>query len=487
MGLDATALRAHVERVFRDAALPALERYIAIPNRSPLFDPDWAAAGHMERAVELVSSWCGERSVPGLHVEVVRLPGRTPLLCLEAPGEGDDTVLLYGHLDKQPEMEGWAAGLGPWTPVRRGDRLYGRGGADDGYAAFAVATALEALAAQRAPRARCMALIEACEESGSFDLPAYVEHLAPRIGRPSLVVCLDSGCGNYEQLWVTTSLRGMVTGTLRVEVLTEGVHSGDASGVVPSSFRILRQLLSRLEDETTGEIRVPELHVAVPPDRLRQAEASAAVLGAEVFAKFPFPPGMKPLAADPTALVLNRTWRPWLAVTGMDGMPSVRSGGNVLRPYTAAKLSLRLPPTVDGAAATTRVKRILEAEPPHGARVTFASEAAASGWNAPAFAPWLERALERASRTHFGQPAVCMGEGGSIPFMAMLGARFPAAQFLVTGVLGPGSNAHGPNEFLHLPTAERLTACVAEVLAAHFSEARGRGSARPASGAREAG
>jgi len=465
MGLAANAVRAHVERVFRDSAVPALERYIAIPNRSPLFDPDWAAAGHMERAVALIASWCAARSVPGLVVEVIRLPGRTPLIWIEAPGDGDDTVLLYGHLDKQPEMEGWAEGLGPWTPVRLGDRLYGRGGADDGYSAFGVVTALEALAEQRAPRARCVALIEACEESGSFDLPAYVEHLAPRIGRPSLVVCLDSGCGNYEQLWVTTSLRGMVTGTLRVEVLTEGVHSGDASGVVPSSFRILRRLLSRLEDEATGEIRVPELHVAVPPDRLAQAEASAGVLGESVFAKFPFPPGMGPIASDPTALVLNRTWRPWLAITGMDGVPSVRSGGNVLRPYTAAKLSLRLPPTAAGAAATARVKAILEAEPPHGARVSFSSEAAASGWNAPAFAPWLERAMEDASRAAFGKPAVCMGEGGSIPFMAMLGERFPEAQFLITGVLGPGSNAHGPNEFLHIATAKAVTSCVANVIA----------------------
>jgi len=471
MGPDANALRAHVERVFQESAVPALERYIAIPNRSPLFDPDWVAAGHMERAVELVSSWCRARAVPGLSVEVVRLPGRTPLILLEAPGAGEDTVLLYGHLDKQPEMEGWTDGLGPWTPVRRGDRLYGRGGADDGYSAFAVATALEALTAQRIPHARCVALIEACEESGSFDLPAYVEHLAPRIGRPSLVVCLDSGCGNYEQLWVTTSLRGMVTGTLRVEVLTEGVHSGDASGVVPSSFRILRRLLSRLEDEQTGAIRIPGLHVTVPTDRLRQAEASAAVLGDQVFAKFPFPADMGPLSNDPTTLVLNRTWRPWLEITGMDGMPSVRSGGNVLRPYTAAKLSLRLPPTVEGDAATALVKQLLEVDPPHGARVSFSSEAAASGWNAPTFAPWLERALEAASQAHFGRPAVSMGEGGSIPFMAMLGERFPDAQFLVTGVLGPGSNAHGPNEFLHLPTAERVTACVADVLAAHARRA----------------
>ncbi|MEN8159931.1 MAG: M20/M25/M40 family metallo-hydrolase [Myxococcota bacterium] len=464
-------LRAHVAQVFEHSAVPALERYIAIPNRSPLFDPDWSSAGHMERAALLIADWCRRREVPGLRLEVIRLPGRTPLVFFEAPGETDDTVLLYGHLDKQPEMEGWAEGLGPWTPVRRGPRLYGRGGADDGYAAFAALTALEALAAQRVPRARCIGLIEACEESGSFDLPAYVDHLADRIGEPSLVIALDSGCGNYDQLWATTSLRGMVTGTLRVEVLEQGVHSGDASGVVPSSFRILRQLLSRLEDEATGAIRIPELHVAVPEDRREQAERAAAVLGREVFTRFPFPPGMQPIDTDPAALVLNRTWRPWLAVTGIDGVPSVRAGGNVLRPYTAAKLSLRVPPTLDGEAATARVRAVLEAEPPLGARVAFAAEGAASGWNAPSFAPWLEAALEAASQAAFGRPAVAMGEGGTIPFMAMLGDRFPAAQFLVTGVLGPGSNAHGPNEFLHLPTAERITACVAHVLAAHAQHA----------------
>jgi len=460
-------VQAHVTRVFESSAVPALEHYITIPNRSPLFDPDWSSAGHMERAVAWIADWSRGREIPGLVLEIVRLPGRTPLLWMEIPGEGDDTVLLYGHLDKQPEMEGWAEGLGPWTPVRRGDRLYGRGGADDGYSAFAILAALEALAAQRIGHARCVVLIEACEESGSVDLPAYVDHLADRIGEPSLVVALDSGCGNYEQLWVTTSLRGMVTGTLRVDVLEEGVHSGDASGVVPSSFRILRQLLSRLEDEATGEIRVPELHAAVPADRREQAERAAAVLGSGTHSKFPFPPGMAPLDTDPCTLVLNRTWRPWLAVTGVDGVPSVRAGGNVLRPYTAAKLSLRLPPTLDGEAATRRVRELLVVEPPYGARVRFEAEGAATGWNAPSFAPWLDAALESASQAAFGRPPVAMGEGGSIPFMAMLGERFPAAQFLVTGVLGPGSNAHGPNEFLHVPMAERVAACVAHVLAAH--------------------
>jgi acetylornithine deacetylase/succinyl-diaminopimelate desuccinylase-like protein len=465
--LDSAAALAHSERTWEESILPALERYIAIPNRSPAFDPSWREHGHMERAVALVADWCRARPVPGLALEVVRLPGRTPLIWLEVAGAGDDPVLLYGHLDKQPEMTGWSEGLGPWTPVRRGERLYGRGGADDGYSAFAIVTALELLARADARHARCVALIEACEESGSGDLPAYVEHLAPRIGTPSLVIALDSGCGNYEQLWGTTSLRGMVTGTLRVEILREGVHSGDASGVVPSSFRILRTLLARLDDEQSGEVRVRELHAAVPADRVAQAEAAARVLGESVSARFPFVAGARPMGRTEAERVLARTWQPTLSVTGIDGLPPLGSAGNVLRPYTAARLSLRLPPTVDGALATAAVKRVLEADPPYGARVSFEAELPASGWNAPPFAPWLERAMQEASQTYWGKPAVFMGEGGTIPFMAMLGERYPRAQFLITGVLGPGANAHGPNEFLHVPMAKRLTCAVAAVLQAH--------------------
>ncbi len=456
-----------LDATFEGSIVPALERYIRIPNKSPIFDPEWRAHGHMDRAVAEVAAWCRERDVPGLSLEVISPPDLTPLLWMEVPGQTDDTVLLYGHLDKQPEMTGWDEGKGPWTPVREGDRLYGRGGADDGYAAFASLAALELLAREGVPHARCVLLIECCEESGSPDLPAHVERLLPRIGEPSLVVCLDSGCGNYEQLWSTTSLRGMVTGELRVDVLREGVHSGDAGGIVPSSFRLLRQLLSRLEDEATGRILPAALHAEIPADRRAQAAKMADTLGAEVYRKYPFAGSTHPHGDDPTELILDRTWRPSLAVTGLGGAPRPEDAGNVLRPGTAAKLSLRLPPTVDGVAATALVKQLLEADPPQGAEVHFEPEPSATGWNAPPLLPWLEQALERASQAEFDRPALCMGEGGTIPFMAMLGERFPNAQFLITGVLGPGSNAHGPNEFLHIPTARRLTACVAHILRDH--------------------
>ncbi len=463
-----------VEAEFAGSIVPTLQRYIEIPNKSPAFDPEWRQRGHMERAVALLAEWARGALPAGAQLDVVQLGERTPVIFMELPatdGSSADTVLLYGHLDKQPEMTGWREGLGPWQAVLEGDQLYGRGGADDGYAIFASLTALAALRRDNVPHARAVVLIEACEESGSYDLPAYIEHLSARIGAPSLVVCLDSGCANYEQLWSTTSLRGIVVGTLSVSLLNEGVHSGDASGVVASSFRVARQLLDRLEDADTGVIKLEELSVPIPSERAEQARRAAAVLGAEVWSKFPMQPGVQPVLADNAELILNRTWRAALAITGADGLPTIENGGNVMRPVTRLKLSLRVPPRLDATRAAAHVKAVLEEEPPYGARVSFESGGGSDGWDAPELAPWLAVALENASKRHFGKPAMYLGEGGSIPFMGMLGAKFPDAQFCITGVLGPGSNAHGPNEFLHLPTARKLTLCVADVLAAHAARA----------------
>jgi len=470
--MDQARLQRFVDGSWDDEIIPTLVEYIRIPNKSPSFDPDWAKHGYMDEAVTLFEAWARKKlpALPaGSTLEVVRLPGRTPVLLIEVPGASSDAVLLYGHLDKQPEMLGWAEGFGPWIPRIADDRLYGRGGADDGYAMFSALTSIAALCDQGIPHARLVVLIEACEESGSFDLPFYMDHLADRIGKPSLIVCLDSGCGNYEQLWLTTSLRGMFAGALTVRVLKEGVHSGDASGIVPSSFRILRQLVSRLEDEMTGEIRLGDLHVQIPPERIEQAKRAAEALGDKVYTKFPFAGGTQPMTSGLVEMILNRTWRPQLAVTGMEGLPELNFAGNVLLPTTTAKLSLRLPPTMDAETAAKKVQALMEADPPHGAEVTFEPSSAGSGWNAPGTAPWLEKSLARTSEAVFGRPPAYMGEGGSIPFMAMLGEKFPQAQFVITGVLGPQSNAHGPNEFLHIPTGKKVTAAVARILADHHT------------------
>ncbi len=445
--------------------VPTLCEYVRIPNKSPAFDPDWASAGHMDRAAALLEQWALDAALQGLSAEVVRLPERTPLLLVEVTGTGGaGTALLYGHYDKQPEFDGWRPGLGPWEPVLRDGRLYGRGGADDGYALFGSLTAIAALQAEGISHGRCVLLIEGCEESGSYDLPFYVDALRERIGDPGLVVCLDAECGNYDQLWLTTSLRGMLPGVLSVEVLEEGQHSGAAGGIVPSSFRLLRQLMERVEDATSGALH-PALSVDIPEDARNQLRAVADVLGESVVTRFPWLDGVTAEAADTVELLLNNAWRPSLATVGLGGAPDVGNAGNTLRPGTRAKLVFRLPPTLDAERAAQTIKTELERDPPHGAQVRFSLETPQTGWRAPTVATWLADSLQAASRDFFGAPVMYMGMGGTIPFMKMLGDAYPHTQFMVTGVLGPKSNAHGPNEFLEIATGKRITGCVARVLA----------------------
>jgi len=474
--LDATQALAHATAKWDSDIVRQITEYIAIPAKSPGFDADWAAHGHIDTVLRNAATWVEAQKVEGLTLEIVRLEGRTPVLFFEIPATRagtTETVLMYGHLDKQPEFNGWRADLGPWTPKYEDGKLYGRGSADDGYAVYASIAAVQALKAQKVAHPRIVGLIETCEESGSYDLLPYVDALRTRLGQVGLVICLDSGAGNYDQLWLTTSLRGMASGTLKVQILTEGVHSGDASGLVPSSFRIMRQVLDRLEDSKTGRLLPERFHCEVPPDRLAQAQATAAILGEEVYKRFPWAHAdcggstafALPTTTDPVQALLNRTWTPTLSVTGAEGFPALQDAGNVLRPYTAFKLSLRLPPLVDAGQAVQDLKMLLEDNAPYQAKVTFEPGGAATGWNAPSTTPWFEQALHSASQAHFGAPCGYIGQGGTIPLMNMLSAGFPTAQMMVCGVLGPRSNAHGPNEFLHVPYAKRLTAAVAEVIA----------------------
>lgn len=454
-----------INALWEQDIVPTLCDYIAIPNVSKMFETDWQA--NMDEAVALFEDWAREKveAFEGATVEVIRAEGRTPLLVVDIPGTGGGNAFLYGHLDKQPGNTGWDANKGPWMPVLEDGKLYGRGGADDGYAMFSALSALLALKAHNLPTPRAFIMIEAGEESGSPDLPHYIDLLAERIGTPDVIVCLDSGCGNYDQLWVTTSLRGIVAGTLSIQVLTAGVHSGDASGVVPSSMRILRQLLSRIEDQDSGQILLPEFSVEIPADRLSQAQATAQTVGTAVYERMPFAGATRPMHPKPVELILNRTWRPQLAVIAMDGYPKPETAGNVLLPETRAKLSIRIPPHCDPQTALSALKTALESEPPYGAEVHFEADAAQPGWNAPTLKPWLETAVQEASERYFGKPAALMGDGGAISFMELLGRKYPQAQFMVTGILGPHSNAHGPNEFLHLTAVKAVSASVAEVLA----------------------
>jgi acetylornithine deacetylase/succinyl-diaminopimelate desuccinylase-like protein len=471
------AMSRYIDARWDSDILDWLKTYIRIPAKSPAFDPEWERNGFIDEAVRHALHWAQAQNIKGLSIEVIRAPGRTPVVFFEVDGTGGDsssTVLFYGHLDKQPEFDGWRRGLGPWEPVYDGTRLYGRGGADDGYALCSALIAI--LAAQKEGHAhpRCVGVIECCEESGSRDLPEYLVMLAPRFGTVDLVICLDSGAGSYEQLWMCTSLRGYVGGALEVQVLDEGVHSGDAGGIVPSSLRVLRNLLERLEDSATGTLLPASLHCDIPPERLMQTREAARILGDRVWKRFRWHcddgQPVLPINTDPEQALLNRSWRPTLAITGAEGLPPLHSAGNVLRPRTVFKLSLRLPPLIDSATALADIQRLLEVDPPYRARVQFTPDGpGADGWCAPATDPWLSEALDRASMANFGAPCAYIGQGGTIPLMGVLSNAFPEAQFMVCGVLGPDSNAHGPNEFLHLPYAKRLTACMASVLSAFVS------------------
>ncbi len=458
-----------IEKKWQSDIIPSLMDYIKIPNKSPHFDAKWEEHGYMDEALFHIAHWCKAHGPKDMIQDVLRIPGKTPLLLMEIPGQIDETVLLYGHLDKQPEMTGWKPGRGPWQPVlEEGTRLYGRGGADDGYAAYAAITAIRALEEQGLPHPRCVVIIEACEESGSYDLPDYIEAHKARIGLPSLVICLDSGAGNYEQLWMTTSLRGNIVGELSVELIQEGLHSGYASGIVADSFRVARSLISRVEDDVSGEIKLPDLFCDIPTERVLEAQFCASVLGKQVYQAFPFCPGTKPVTDDIAELILNRTWRPALTVTGASGFPSIADAGNVIRPQTVLKLSMRIPPTVCPKQASLALTEAFTTNPPYGAKVSFHTNDGSKGWHSPLLSERLLKEVEEASTLFFKKSAVYMGEGGTIPFMGMLGEQFPNAEFVITGVLGPGSNAHGPNEFLHIEMAKKITSCVSYILYNHF-------------------
>ncbi len=457
---------------WRADVLPLLVEFARIPNLSPAFDEGWQEAGHMDRAAELVAAWATDRDVPGATVDVVRLPGLTPTVLVDVPASDPSatgTVLVYGHIDKQPPFDGWTAGRGPWTPVVEGDRLYARGVADDGYALPSALVAVEAVRAAGGHHGRVVLLAEGSEESGSPHLQEVLAHLADRIGTPELVLALDSGSPTYDRLWVTTSLRGALVGTLTVRVLDHGVHSGEAGGIVPSSFRIVRQLLDRLEDAVTGEVLVPELQVEPPAWAVEAAreQAAASDAAAQEGPAFPLVDGLALDGVDGTDRVLRNAWRASVAVVGADGMPSPAEAGSVLRPFTSVKLVVRIPPTCDPVVAGSALARVLGDDPPSGAQVTWEAGMDAGGWAAAPLAPWLAEALTAASQACFAHPPARLGEGGTIPFMRWLAERYPDAQVLAAGVLGPGSNAHGPDESLHLPTAERVTGALALLLDAH--------------------
>lgn len=457
----------YLEKEFDSTIIPTLCEYIKIDNLSPNFDPEWATNGKAEKAAKLLLDWALSKNVKGLKGELLKLEGLSPLIHLEIESNGGDgTIFMYGHFDKQPHFTGWLEGTGPCKPVIIGDLLYGRGGADDGYAIFSSLMAIKAIQDFGLKHGKVNIIIEGSEESGSPHLMQYIDHLKEKIGTPDLLVCMDSGCKDYERLWITTSLRGMVMKDLTVECLEESVHSGLGTGHGPDSFTVIRQLLDRIEDSKTSRV-IDDFQVNIPESKYVEGKQVADILG-KGFSLVKLKDGVNYITDDLSELYLNGTWRSTLCVVGQTGLPQHDLAGNVLRDKTSVRLSMRLPPTKDPKEASQKLTELLTKDPPYNSIIKVVGKSKGHGWAANEFTDKLKNSLSKSSFSFWGKDSQTVGEGGSIPFINSLAQKFPKSEFLVLGVLGPGSNAHAANETLNIPYCKKVTATLTHAVYEFF-------------------
>ena len=461
--VDFDRLSNFIDKQWDESALPSLCDFIEIPALSPSFDPDWEENGYLDAAIDNFIFWVKSLPLEKVTISVHRLKNRSPVLLITIGGTADSEVLFYSHLDKQPEATGWSKGKGPWKPVIEDDWLFGRGSVDDGYGSYAGILSVLGLQEQGIPHPTCRFLIETGEESGSPDLELYLDELKVHLGIPDLVIILDTGGMDYDRLWITQSLRGIVAGTLSVKVSSVGVHSGHGSGVMPSSFRLARQLLSRIEDEETGEILPKWLHTEVS-DEMKETCAHIVNMKGDELKNFPLLEGVKKQVEDPLDIFIAMNLKPSLSVIGAAGIPPIESAGNVLRTNTDLKISIRTPPGIDATLVSEKVQELLESNSPNGAHVTAEMTEVANGFLSPKLPDSVSSDLEEACKKFYGNPFMDLYIGGTIPVMAMLQARYADSKFIITGAGGPGGNAHGPDEKLHIPTAKKVTKCMSSVV-----------------------
>ncbi len=454
-----------IREMLRGKTLDALCEFVKLPSKSSDFDPDWQAHGYLQEACEKAAQW-GQSLFADATFEVMTAPGHTPALFFDIPATDErlGTALFYGHFDKQPEAHGWSNNRQPFVPSIEGNCLYGRGAADDGYSFYCALTAIYALKNAGIKHGRITGLIETDEESGSADMAHWLNVIDKRCGHVCLIVVLDSTSADYDRFWVTTSFRGCVNFTLNVQVLNQGVHSGSASGIVPDSFRIARSLLERLEDAQTGVVADSRLNCPIARERLEQIKATAQILGTSVTSEFPWHNATRACHEDIFESLIERGFQPKLCVVGADGLPPCNQAGRVMRDKTSLALSLRTPPELDTQAALEVVTEILTQNPPYCADVTITDGSTGNGWSAKLGCRWFDRALQDACQDVFGLAPAYNCDGASIPILNLMQSHFPDAQMLVTGVLGPGSNAHGPDEMLKLDYLEKLTGVIARLL-----------------------
>ncbi len=457
-------MKTYIHDAWKGDTLEALSRFISIPAKSKDFDDQWQEHGFLHRSLEEGKSWA-QKHFPSGTFEIIQLPGIPPVLFFDIPATGGHTgkpVLFYGHFDKQPETSGWDEGLGPWTPVVKNGRLYGRGAVDDGYCFYSTLTAVKALEVSGKSHPRICGLFETDEESGSTDLAQYINMLKDRVGSPAFICILDLFATDFSRVWITQSLRGIVGLIVKVSVLSAPSHSGVASGIVPSSFRIMRALLDRLEDSRTGEVLIKSMHSPIPGYILDMAKDISAEYDPRT--GFKYHAGTQSAQPDAYTALIAGTWKPTLSVLGADGLPPTATASGLVRSSTSLKLSFRIPPGVNARAALDDTIRALTTDVPYNATVEISQASASEGFCAPEWPQWLRQSSEKITRNLFGTSVGSVLCGASIGTLPAFQAAFPGAPFINTGALGPDSGAHAANEWLDLAYVEKLTEWVAEVV-----------------------
>ena len=463
-----------LKKKIKSTLIPSISEFIKIPNQSRSFDSEWATNGLQEKACKFAMDFAEKQEIQNLTMTLIEEKDKTPaILAIIDPFKNNETditdisktILMYGHIDKQPPLHGkWSKGLGPHTPVIKNNKLYGRGGSDDGYAWFTCILLAKTLQQNGIPHNRLVLFFETDEESGSRDLMHHLNKYKNQIGEPSLIICLDSGTTDYDHMCLTTTLRGLICFKLRVDVLTHGVHSGSASGIIPSSFRILRNVLDQFENSNTGELP-PQFSVDIPQDKYGQAKLLTDLNQGNIDFKFPILEGVESMGYSGFQNYINRIWKPQLSITGIDGLPSISKAGNVLLPFTEVTCSLRLPPSKPAQQTKLDIQKFFDqVKIPHNAKLSCNILKTGSGFECPSYSPSFLEIINKSGLETFGNPVHFYGVGGSIPFLNDIKNVFPKSQFIITGVLGPNSNAHGPDEMLHLDYLEKLVLALAKIL-----------------------
>lgn len=462
-----TVLNKTINEFWDQHGIPGLMDFIRIPSKSTDFDPNWESNGFLKQACESAALWL-KGIIPDARCELLTETGRTPCLFVEIPPtkgyENSAAMAFYGHFDKLPETGEWQEGLGAWTPVLKNNCLYGRGSADDGYSFYLMGVCVAALKTLNHAHPRIIGIFETQEESGSKDLPYYLNLIHDRLGSVNAFFILDNSCSDYERLWTVSSLRGVIKGTLKVKVLSHGVHSGAYSGIVPDAYGIAQHLLSRVYDPLTSEVKIPSCLAKIPDTCQQQLQNVGNILGDQIWNRAPLLPGVSPISTQPDELLLQNTWKPALTITGISGIPVPENAGNIIHGDVALTLSMRVPPLIDLKQAVNDLNQLLTTDIPFGCEVSLTSISAEPGWASFHTDSKIQELLSKASECHFGKPLATTGQGGSIPIVNEFEKHLPNTALVVTGALGTDSNAHAPNEFLNMNYAKKLTAVIAQVI-----------------------